>query len=162
MRKLAMTLGATAALASFGPWSQVASSAGPRLATASFAAYVAAFNSESGGNQLALSGVIKSSHVNRAMALKQAQRSEPNATVLGSGLGVFRAVYHHDKPIPVWVFALDPRGPHITPDQGPLGNHAIAKYNYDVIIASAKTGAVMEEAQGWDKQLPPLPPEPAK
>lgn len=166
MRKLALALVAAAASAALGEGgpapAQLAASSGPRPAAASFAAYVAAFNAESPANQLALGGAAQWSAVSRGTALKQVLRQDPKATVLESGLGVFREAYNRYKPVPVWVFAVDPGGPHISANFGPSGNHAILKYNCDVIIASARTGAVIEEAQGWDKKLPPLPPGPAK
>jgi hypothetical protein len=77
--------------------------------------------------------------------------------VLGSGLGTFKSAPYHYKPFPVWVFALDPRGLHNQPDWGPSGKTTGSQYNYDVVIARASSGAVVEEALGWDKSLPPLP-----
>ncbi len=65
---------------------------------------------------------------------------------------------YHYKPFAVWVFALDPRGPHNQPDEGPPGNHANLEYNYDVVIARGSSGVVIEEAMGWDKSLPLLSP----
>ena len=121
---------------------------------------MAAFNSESSANQIRLGSVGTSAHLSQAAALKHALREEPKAVVLGSGLGTFKGAWYHYKPLPVWVFAVDPRGSHNEPDQGPLGHKAISRhYNYDVIVEAARTGAQIEEAQGWDSKLPPLPPE---
>jgi len=69
-----------------------------------------------------------------------------------------RRPYHY-KPLAVWVFALDPRGPHYQPVASLDHKPANAKYNYDVIIVRASSGTVIEEAMGWDRSLPPLPPE---
>jgi hypothetical protein len=123
-----------------------------------FARYVAAFNSESSANQITLGNARSAAHVSRAVALKIALRQEPGAVVLGSGLGTFRSAPYHYKPFAVWVFALDPRGPHNQPDEGPPGNHANLEYNYDVVIDRGSSGVVIEEAMGWDKSLPLLLP----
>ena len=122
-----------------------------------FPAYVAAFNSESSANQITLGNARTAAHVSRTVALKSALRQEPGAVVLGSGLGAFRSAPYHYKPFAVWVFALDPGGPHNQPNEGPPGNHANLWYNYDVLIVRASTGVIVEEAMGWDKSLPPLP-----
>jgi outer membrane protein assembly factor BamB len=124
-----------------------------------FARYVAAFNSESSANQVTLGNAGAAAHVGRAVALKSALRQEAGAVVLGSGLGTFKSAPYHYKPLAVWVFALDPRGPHYQPVASLDHKPANAKYNYDVIIVRASSGTVIEEAMGWDRSLPPLPPE---
>ena len=104
--KRAWAVGAGVAAAGLGAGTAVF--AGPvaasqqRPATASFAAYVAAFNSESTANQITLGSVGNSAHLDRAAALKDALRQEPKAVVLGSGLGTFKAAWYHYKPLPVW------------------------------------------------------------
>jgi len=120
--------------------------------------YVAAFNSESSANQITLGNARTATHVSRALALKSALRHEPGAVVLGSVLGTFRSAPYQYKPFAIWVFALDPRGPHNQPYEGPPGKHANLEYNYDVVIIRGSSGVVIEEAMGWDKSLPPLAP----
>jgi hypothetical protein len=140
-----------------GPSEQVQGSAAVP-AVVPFARYVAAFNSESSANQIALGNARSAAHVSRAVALKSALRQEAGAVVLGSGRGTFRSAPYHYKPFAVWVFALDPRGPHNQRDEGPPGNHANLEYNYDVVIDRGSSGVVIEEAMGWDKGLQVLPP----
>jgi len=123
-----------------------------------FGSYVAAFNSESSANRITLGNARTATHVSRAAVLKNALRREPGPVVLGSGLGTFRSAPYHYKPFAVWVFALDPRGPHNQPYEGPPGKHANLEYNYDVVIIRGSSGVVIEEAMGWDKSLPPLAP----
>ena len=123
------------------------------------AAYVAAFNSESPANQIALGTPSSGTHVSRAIALKRAIRQEPGAVVLGSDLGTFKAAIYHYKPLAVWVFALDPPGAHVQPTQFPSSKAVNSRYNYDVVIVRASSGAVIEEAAELDKRLPLLPPE---
>jgi hypothetical protein len=143
--------------ANVGPSGRARASAAV-AAVVPFARYVAAFNSESPANQIALGSARTATHVSRALALKSALRQEPGAVVLGSGLGTFKSAPYHYKPFAAWVFALDPLGPHEQPDEGPPGNHANLEYNYDVVIVRGSSGVVIEEAMGWDKSLPPLPP----
>ena len=126
-----------------------------------FARYVAAFNSESSANQVTLGHAGTATHLGRPVALKSALRQEAGAVVLGSGLGTFKSAPYHYKPFAVWVFALDPRGPHYQPVWSLARKPANAKYNYDVILVRASSGTVIEEAMGWDKSLPTLPPEKA-
>ena len=108
-RALALGAGVAAVGLGAGALASPVAASRQRPATASFAAYVAAFNSESQANQIRLGGVGTSAHLDRAAALKDARRQEPKAAVLGSGLGTFKAAFYHDKPLPVWVFAVDPR-----------------------------------------------------
>jgi hypothetical protein len=120
--------------------------------------YLAAFNSASSANQITLGNALTATHFSRDLAFKTALRQEPGAVVLGSALGTFRSAPYQYKPFAIWVFALDPRGPHNQPDEGPPGNHANLEYNYDLVIIRGSSGVVIEEAMGWDKSLPPLPP----
>lgn len=130
-----------------------------RPAPVSLARYIAAFNSESTANQVTLDGIGTAAHLSRADAAQHALRQEPGAVVLGSGVGTFKSVRFHYKPVPVWVFALDPRGPHNQPCWGPPGTRCDGEYDYDVVVEAAGSGAPIEEALGWDKNLPPLSSE---
>ena len=51
------------------------------------------------------------------------------------------------------------RVPHHRPDQFPMRKNINLQYNYDVVVESALSGALIEEAQGWDETLPALPRE---
>jgi hypothetical protein len=113
-----------------------------------FARYVAAFNSESSANQVTLGHAGTATHLGRPVALKSALRQEAGAVVLGSGLGTFKSAPYHYKPFAVWVFALDPRGPHYQPVWSLAHKPTNARYNYDVIIVRASSGTVIEEAMG--------------
>jgi hypothetical protein len=163
VRKRRCALGAGVVLAGLGlgaaETAQPDASSQQRASIVSFAAYVAAFNSESSANQIRLASVGTSAHLSRAVALKHALRQEPKAVVLGSGLGTFKAAFYHYKPVPVWVVAVDPRGSHRSAGDGGPGSTHFLRYNYVVIVEAARTGAQIEEAQGWDSKLPPLPPE---
>lgn len=126
-------------------------------AVVALARYVAAFNTESPANQITLGPVGMTAHVTHAVALKSALRQEPGAEVLASGSGTFKSARSRSKPLAVWVFALDPRGPHQQPIWGLNTKTTKSQYNYDVVIVSATTGDLIEEAMGVDKELPPLP-----
>jgi outer membrane protein assembly factor BamB len=126
-----------------------------------FARYVAAFNSESSANQITLGNAGTATDLGRTVTLKSALRREAGAVVLGSGLGTFKSAPYHYKPFAVWVFALDPRGPHYQPVASLTHQPTNAEFNYDVIIVRASSGTVIEEAMGWDQSLSPLPPEKA-
>ena len=133
--------------ANVGPSGRTRASAAV-AAVVPFARYVAAFNSESSANQVTLGNAGTATPLGQAMALKSALRQEKRAVVLGSGLGTFKSAPYHYKPFAVWVFALDPRGPHYQPVWSLARKPANAKYNYDVILVRASSGTVIEEAMG--------------
>jgi len=150
---------ALAALATGAVLAQPGALSQARRSTISLAAYVAAFNSESTANQVKLGGGGTPHYLDQADALKHALRQEPGAVVLGTGRGVLKSVRFGYKTVPVWVVALDPPGPHHRPDQFPMRKNINLQYNYDVVVESALSGALIEEAQGWDETLPALPHE---